>query len=58
VPLLVCGGAGQPAVALGDRASFADIGATLAANFGVTALAGDSFLAALTSLGQQMRQRA
>ncbi|WP_320055904.1 phosphopentomutase [Desulfuromonas thiophila] len=58
VPLLVCGGAGQPAVALGDRASFADIGATLAANFGVTALAGDSFLTALASPGPQMRQRA
>jgi phosphopentomutase len=45
VPLLVKGRhAGQP---LGTRASLADIGATVAQNFGVTATVGESFLAAV-----------
>lgn len=45
VPLLVKGRhAGQ---SLGTRGSLADIGATVAENFGVSAIAGESFLAAL-----------
>jgi phosphopentomutase len=45
VPLLVRGARVRPGRALGTRATFADLGATLADNFGVPALgAGTSFL--------------
>lgn len=48
VPLLALGPGLRPGVALGTRASFADVGQTLAAWFGVAPLAhGDSFVAAL-----------
>jgi phosphopentomutase len=45
VPLLVCGPAVRPGLDLGQRSSFADLGATLAENFGLQAPpAGRSFL--------------
>jgi phosphopentomutase len=48
VPLLVRGPRVRPGVALGHRTSFADLGATLAENFGVGPLAaGESFLVEL-----------
>jgi phosphopentomutase len=48
VPLLVRGSRVRPGRALGTRATFADLGATLADNFGVPALgAGTSFLGEL-----------
>jgi len=48
VPLLVRGPKVRPGLDLGLRPSFADLGATLAENFGVGTLAlGESFLAAL-----------
>ncbi len=48
VPLLALGPGLRPGVALGTRASFADVGQTLAAWFGVPPLAdGESFVAAL-----------
>ena len=48
-PLLALTGHGRPGRALGDRASFADVGQTLAELFEVGAMAhGDSFLAALS----------
>jgi phosphopentomutase len=43
VPLLATS-PGAPGVALGTRKSFADLGATVAAYFGVEAGAGTSFL--------------
>jgi phosphopentomutase len=48
VPVLACGPRVRPGTALGLRESFADLGATLAENFGVGPLpAGRSFLEAL-----------
>jgi phosphopentomutase len=48
VPLLVAGAAVRPGTDLGVRATFADLGATLAENFGTgPPAAGTSFLAAL-----------
>lgn len=48
VPLLVRGSRVRPGTALGDRATLADLGATLAENFGVPSLAaGVSFLSHL-----------
>lgn len=45
VPLLLAGAGVRPAVALGTRATFADLGQTVAANFGLAPLAhGRSFL--------------
>jgi phosphopentomutase len=43
-PLLVCGENVRPDLDLGTRQSLADIGATVAENFGVTLKAGTSFL--------------
>jgi phosphopentomutase len=48
VPLLAVGTGVTPGVSLGTRATFADLGQTIAANFGVAPLAhGTSFLDAL-----------
>jgi phosphopentomutase len=48
VPVLACGNAVKAGVDLGTRATFADLGQTLAENFGVARLAhGESFLDAL-----------
>jgi len=44
VPLIAYGAQAQAGVALGTRGSLADIGQTVAANFGVSIAAGDSFL--------------
>src|SRR5215218_8945353 len=44
-PLLVYGPAARAGVNLGDRASLADIGQTIAENFGLRLKAGESFLA-------------
>jgi phosphopentomutase len=44
-PLLVYGKSARPGVNLGTRASLADIGQTVAENFGVKLSAGESFLA-------------
>ena len=43
-PLLVFGKSARPAVNLGTRRSLADIGQTIAANFGLRLAAGESFL--------------
>ena len=43
-PLLVYGMQAKPGVDLGTRESLADIGATIAENFGVSLDAGESFL--------------
>lgn len=48
VPLLVQGAGARAGVNLGTRASLADIGQTVAANFGVRLPAGESFLAVIT----------
>jgi len=48
VPLLVTGRRARCGVALGTRKSLADIGRTIAENFGVDLAAGDSFLAEIT----------
>jgi phosphopentomutase len=48
VPLLVHGPRARAAVNLGDRASLADIGQTIAHNFGLKLTAGQSFLKAVT----------
>jgi phosphopentomutase len=47
-PLLVFGKSATPGVDLGTRASLADIGQTIADNFGVTLTAGESFLAEIS----------
>ncbi|MDQ2937808.1 MAG: phosphopentomutase [Acidobacteriota bacterium] len=47
-PLLVYGKSARPAVNLGTRASLADIGQTVAENFGLRLMAGESFLAEIT----------
>jgi phosphopentomutase len=48
VPLIVCGRRVRPGTNLGVRATFADLGASLAENFGVgPLLAGSSFLGEL-----------
>ena len=47
-PLLVYGKTARPGVNLGTRASLADIGQTIAGNFGVTLTAGASFLPQIT----------
>src|SRR5256714_97194 len=44
VPLLVYGPRAKPGVNLGTRASLADIGQTIADNFGLRLIAGESFL--------------
>lgn len=44
VPVLVYGDKVKPGVDLGVRASFADLGATIAENFGIVLKAGESFL--------------
>jgi phosphopentomutase len=46
-PLLVYGKSARPNVNLGTRASLADIGQTIAENFGVKLTAGESFLGAI-----------
>jgi phosphopentomutase len=46
-PLLVYGKSARPAVNLGTRASLADIGQTVAENFGLRLSAGESFLSQL-----------
>ena len=46
-PLLVFGKTARPGVDLGTRGSLADIGQTVAENFGLTLTAGESFLAAV-----------
>jgi phosphopentomutase len=46
-PLLVYGKTAKPGVNLGTRASLADIGQTIADNFGLKLTAGESFLASL-----------
>ncbi len=43
-PLLVYGKSARPGVNLGTRASLADIGQTIAENFGLKLTAGESFL--------------
>ena len=47
-PLLVYGKSARPGVDLGTRASLADIGQTIAENFGLRLTAGESFLRAVT----------
>jgi phosphopentomutase len=47
-PLLVYGKTSRPAINLGTRDSLADIGQTIAANFGLTLTAGNSFLTELS----------
>ncbi len=47
-PLLVFGKTARPGVDLGTRGSLADIGQTVAENFGLTLTAGDSFLGAIS----------
>jgi phosphopentomutase len=49
VPLLAQGARARAGVNLGTRVSLADIGQTVAENFGVRVPAGESFLAAITS---------
>ncbi|HZM99721.1 MAG TPA: phosphopentomutase [Pyrinomonadaceae bacterium] len=46
-PLLVYGKTSRPAINLGTRDSLADIGQTIAANFGLCLVAGESFLSKL-----------
>jgi phosphopentomutase len=48
-PLLVYGKTAKPGVDLGTRASLADIGQTIADNFGLTLVAGESFLAEISN---------
>ncbi len=48
-PLLVYGPQAKPGVNLGTRASLADIGQTIADNFGLRLTAGESFLAQIAS---------
>ena len=48
VPLIVYGKSAQAGVNLGTRRSLADIGQTVAENFGLKLTAGDSFLEAIT----------
>jgi phosphopentomutase len=48
-PLLVYGKTARPGVNLGTRGSLADIGQTVAENFGLKLTAGDSFLSELTN---------
>jgi len=48
-PLLVYGKAARPGVNLGTRGSLADIGQTVAENFGLKLTAGESFLSELTN---------
>lgn len=47
-PLLVYGKTAEPGVDLGTRGSLSDIGQTIADNFGLNLVAGDSFLADLS----------
>ena len=49
VPLLACGPKVRPGVALGTRSTLADLGQTVAANFGVHIGAGTSFLEEIVS---------
>lgn len=49
VPLLTYGRSARAGVNLGTRATLADIGQTVAANFGTSVPAGESFLSAITS---------
>ncbi|HYG82169.1 MAG TPA: phosphopentomutase [Pyrinomonadaceae bacterium] len=48
-PLIVYGKSARPGVNLGTRSSLADIGQTIADNFGLKLTAGESFLKAVTS---------
>ncbi|HEX7174035.1 MAG TPA: phosphopentomutase, partial [Pyrinomonadaceae bacterium] len=48
VPLLAYGRTARAGINLGDRASLADIGQTIADNFGLRLSAGESFLSAIT----------
>ncbi|HEV2827476.1 MAG TPA: phosphopentomutase [Pyrinomonadaceae bacterium] len=48
-PLLVYGKTARPGVDLGTRGSLADIGQTIAENFGLTLVAGKSFLAEISN---------
>jgi phosphopentomutase len=48
VPVLVYGKKVKPGVDLGLRESFADLGATIAENFGIGLRAGKSFLKEIT----------
>ena len=47
-PLLVFGKSARPGVNLGTRSSLADIGQTIAENFGLRLAAGESFLRAIS----------
>ncbi|HEX6622162.1 MAG TPA: phosphopentomutase, partial [Pyrinomonadaceae bacterium] len=49
VPLVVYGKRARAGVGLGDRASLADIGQTIAENFGLKLSAGESFLGEVTN---------
>jgi phosphopentomutase len=49
VPLVVYGKRARAGVPLGDRASLADIGQTIAENFGLKLSAGESFLGEVTN---------
>ncbi len=49
VPLLVYGAHARTGINLGDRASLSDIGQTIAHNFNLKLIAGESFLTAVTS---------
>ena len=49
VPLVVYGKGARAGVPLGDRASLADIGQTIAENFGLKLSAGESFLGEVTN---------
>ncbi len=51
VPVLAWGAALRPGVDLGVRKSFADLGATMAENFGLELKAGESFLGEIASTG-------
>jgi phosphopentomutase len=53
VPLLVYGQRARAGVNLGTRASLADIGQTIAENFGLRLTAGESFLAAIARANTQ-----
>lgn len=50
VPLLVCGAGARPGASLGTRDSLADIGQTIADNFGLQLPAGVSFLAEISKV--------
>ena len=49
VPVFLVGEGVRPGVDIGTRPTFADLGQTLAENFGLRIAAGESFLGALAS---------